>query len=121
MILKCIRVVLGYTIVGLNALFAPQRQQRTQQDQQAVDQATQSLALYEFYLCPFCVKVRRMMRRLNLSIECRDAKNNTEHRQTLLEEGGKIKVPCLRIEEGGKVTWMYESSDINAYLSERFA
>ena len=121
MILKFIRFILGYTIVGLSALFSPRRQRRTKTEQQAVDQATQSLALYEFYLCPFCVRVRRMIRRLNLSIEYRDAKNNAEHRERLLNEGGRIKVPCLRIEEAGKVTWMYESRDINDYLSQRFA
>ncbi|HAI96784.1 MAG TPA: glutaredoxin, partial [Methylococcaceae bacterium] len=37
------------------------------------------------------------------------------------EGGGKLKVPCLRIEEDGKVSWMYESSDIINYLEDRFA
>lgn len=47
--------------------------------------------------------------------------NNEQDRQTLLEQGGKIKVPCLRIEEGGKTTWMYESKVIIDYLNNRFA
>ena len=34
-------------------------------------------------------------------VAMRDAKNNEQDRQTLLEQGGKIKVPCLRIEEDG--------------------
>ncbi|MDF3852182.1 hypothetical protein [Achromobacter denitrificans] len=30
-------------------------------------------------------------------------------------------MPCLRIEEAGGTRWMYESSDIIAYLEQRFA
>ena len=35
--------------------------------------------------------------------------------------GGKVKVPCLRIEEAGGTRWMYESNDIIAYLEQRYA
>ena len=39
----------------------------------------------------------------------------------LLSEGGQSTVPCLRIaDDKGKARWMYESSDINHYLIERF-
>ena len=67
------------------------------------------------------MKSRRTLRRLNVPVALRDAKNNEQDRQTLLEQGGKIKVPCLRIEEGGKTTWMYESKVIIDYLNQRFA
>jgi glutathione S-transferase len=30
-------------------------------------------------------------------------------------------VPCLRIEENGQTTWMYESKVIIDYLDKRFA
>ena len=56
-----------------------------------------------------------------MPVALRDAKNNEQDRQTLLEQGGKIKVPCLRIEENGQSTWLYESKAIIAYLDERFA
>lgn len=56
-----------------------------------------------------------------MPVTLRDAKNNEQDRQTLLTEGGKIKVPCLRIEEDGKTTWMYESKAIIAYLDQRFS
>ena len=59
--------------------------------------------------------------RLNVPVALRDAKNDPVHRQALQEGGGRVKVPCLRIEEAGKVTWMYESKAIIAYLDERFA
>jgi len=64
------------------------------------------------------VKVRRAIKRQGLSVETRDAKSNEQFRQELLEQGGKIKVPCLRIEENGQVTWLYESNDIIAYLDK---
>ena len=95
--------------------------QRPAHDQQKVDQVTSHLSLYQFYLCPFCVRVRRQIDRLNLKIDYRDAKNNETHRQILLTEGGRIKVPCLRIEENKNVTWLYESKAINAYLEQRFS
>ncbi|MDC0036970.1 glutathione S-transferase N-terminal domain-containing protein [bacterium] len=121
MILNVIRKSLGYSIVFLNFIFKPKRIQRPANDQQKVDQATSHLSLYQFYLCPFCVRVRRHIDRLNLKIEYRDAKNNETHRQDLLSGGGRIKVPCLRIEENKNVTWLYESKVINAYLEKRFS
>ena len=43
-------------------------------------------------------------------------------REELLAGGGTIKVPCLRItDDAGDTSWMYESSDIIAYLQGRFA
>ncbi|MDT4874859.1 hypothetical protein FQZ97_1101880 [compost metagenome] len=61
------------------------------------------------------------MHRLNLPIALRDAKNDEAHRAALLAGGGKVKVPCLRIEENGESRWMYESNDIIGYLESRFA
>ena len=60
------------------------------------------------------------MHRLNLPIETRDAQNDSTHRQALLEGGGKIKAPCLLIEEDGQQTWLYESKEIIAYLKKSF-
>jgi glutathione S-transferase len=102
-------------------LTTPKGKERSEQEQKEVDEACKSLALYQFAACPFCVKVRKEIARLNLNIELRDAKNNDEHRDALLNGGGRVKVPCLRIEEGDKVQWMYESDDINRYLEHRFA
>ena len=56
-----------------------------------------------------------------MPVALRDAKNNAEHRQALAEQGGKIQVPCLRIEENGQSQWLYESKAIIAYLEQRFA
>jgi len=76
--------------------------------------------LYQFHSCPFCVKVRRTLHKLNVNIELHDAKTDKIGNE-LLKEGGKRKVPCLRIEKDGKVQWMYNSKDIIVYLQNSFA
>ena len=121
MFIKALRVGLGQLIIAGDFLTRPSKKQRPATAQAQVDQAAQGLTLYQFHACPFCVKTRRTLRRLNVPVALRDAKNNEQDRQTLLEQGRKIKVPCLRIEEGGKTTWMYESKVIIDYLNNRFA
>ncbi|MHA6493635.1 glutathione S-transferase N-terminal domain-containing protein [Pseudomonas borbori] len=121
MIIKALRIGLGQLIVFLDWISRPAKLKRSPTAQAAVDQAASGLALYQFHGCPFCVKTRRTLHTLNVPVALRDAKNDEQHRQALLEQGGKIKVPCLRIEENGQSTWMYDSKVIIAYLNERFA
>ena len=121
MIVKALRVGLGQLIVFGDLISRPAKRKRNAAAQAAVEQQAKGLALYQFHACPFCVKTRRNLHRLNVPVALRDAKNNEQDRQTLLAEGGKIKVPCLRIEEDGKTTWMYESKVIIDYLNKRFA
>ncbi|KPY35613.1 Glutaredoxin [Pseudomonas syringae pv. primulae] len=118
--MKALRVGLGQLVIGIDFLTRPSKKKRDPAAQAAVDQSAQDLTLYQFHACPFCVKTRRALRRLNVPVALRDAKNNELDRQTLLNEGGKIKVPCLRIEEGDKTVWMYESNVIIDYLDKRF-
>ena len=120
MIVKALRVGLGQLIVFADWISRPAKRKRDAAAQARVDQAAKGLALYQFHACPFCVKTRRTLHRLNVPVALKDAKNNEQDRQTLLEQGGKIKVPCLRIEEDGKTTWMYESKAIIEYLDTRF-
>lgn len=116
-----VRWILGRIILLLDFIFTPRGVKRSAEQQQLVDQQCSKLALYQFVACPFCVKVRRQMKRLSLTIECRDAKNSEQFKSELSELGGRHKVPCLRIEHAcGDVQWMYESSDINAYLTKQF-
>jgi len=119
--MKFVRWFLGRIILLLNFVFSPRGIKRSPEAQQQVDSKAQSLALYQFDACPFCVKVRRAMKRQSVNIELRDAKNNATHRQELELGGGRVKVPCLRIESEQGVEWMYESSDIVAYLEKEFA
>jgi glutathione S-transferase len=65
--------------------------------------------------------VRRFLRRHTLNIETRDAKGDAQHREALLAGGGRIKVPCLRIDdEQGGSRWLYESSEIIRYLEQQY-
>ncbi|MBK4991463.1 glutaredoxin [Pseudomonas sp. S60] len=121
MIVKALRVGLGQLIVFADLISRPAKLKREPAAQARVAEAAKGLALYQFHACPFCVKTRRTLHRLNVPVALRDAKNDPQHRQALLEGGGRVKVPCLRIEQDGKVTWMYESKAIIAYLDERFA
>nr|WP_306468889.1 glutathione S-transferase N-terminal domain-containing protein [Pseudomonas protegens] len=115
------RVGLGQLIIFIDLITRPRKQKRAAAAQAQVEQAAKGLTLYQFHACPFCVKTRRTLHRLNVPVALRDAKNNEQDRQTLLEQGGKIKVPCLRIEENGQTTWMYESKVIIDYLNQRFS
>ncbi|OBU33987.1 glutaredoxin [Photobacterium phosphoreum] len=118
--MKALRWIVGRIILILNAIFSPQGMQRSEAEQQVVDAAVANMQLYQFETCPFCVKVRRHAKRLNIPLATRDAKVAPWDKE-LLEQGGKRKVPCLRIEENDQIIWMYESNDIIAYLDKRFA
>lgn len=119
--MKIVRLILGRIILLLNFLFSPRGVKRSTEQQAKVDEKAQSLSLYQFEACPFCVKVRRAMKRQSVNFELRDAKNNETHRAELEQGGGRVKVPCLRIEKQGEVEWLYESSDIVQYLEKEFA
>ncbi|MDM8349707.1 glutaredoxin [Pseudomonas sp. sp1636] len=116
MIIKALRIGLGQLIVLLDLITRPRKLKRAPETQ-----AASGLALYQIPTCPFCVKTRRTLYKLNVPVTLRDAKNNPQDRQTLLEQGGKIQVPCLRIEENGQSRWLHESKAIGVYLQERFA
>ncbi len=121
LMMKLMRLFLGKIILLLNRLTSPTPIQRTPVKQAEIDQKTSKLILYQFEACPFCVKVRRTMTRLNLKIELRDAQKVTQFKDELTQKGGMFQTPCLRIEkENGSFQWMYESSDIIQYLENQF-
>ena len=117
-----IRWLLGSIILFFDWVFTPKGIKRDAAVQQQVDRETEGLTLYQYPACPFCVKVRRALKRNTLHIRTKDVKRSEESRNELLEGGGKIKVPCLKIDEKDQgVRWMYESSDIISYLESRLA
>jgi glutaredoxin len=119
---KTAQFIIGPIILLLDKLFPPRAMVRSPEEQQLADASSKKLVLYQFRMCPFCVKARRAIKRLSLTIETRDALREDTSREELLAGGGQIKVPCLKItDDTGKVTWMYESSDIITYLQDRFA
>jgi glutaredoxin len=118
---RTLRLILGPFMLLGNWLTQPKGIVRPAAEQQAIDARTQNLALYHYPTCPFCIKTRRMMKRLSLKIELRNAKDDPVHRAALIAGGGKPQVPCLLITDAqGRLTWMYESDAINAYLNREF-
>jgi len=122
MFFRFIRVLLHPVMLLWERVTTPKGLVRVVAAQQKVDQECQSLALYQFKTCPFCIKVRREIKRLSLPIELRDAQHNQQNRAELMQSGGQVKVPCLQIRDAsGKVQWLYESAEIIKYLHQRFA
>ena len=122
MFFKTVRAIVGPVMLLGNRLTQPKGVVRSDAAQQAIDARTAQMALYHFPTCPFCLKARRVMRRLSLNIELRNAQHDPIHRQALLAGGGKIQTPCLRITDAqGQDVWLYESRDIIAYLEREFA
>ena len=119
MLLKLLRQGLGQLVILISFFIPIKKQKRSAQEQQCVNKKTESLSLYQFYACPFCLKMRRAFTRLNLNIKTHDALKNPA-RADLLKGGGQIKVPCLRIDKKDETIWMYESDDIIKYLEQRF-
>lgn len=118
---KTLRWILGPFMLLWEYLTRPKGILRTQEDQQAVDRECRNLTLYQFRTCPFCIRVRQEMRSLSLDIATLDAQHPGKHREDLLEGGGEIKVPCLRIKEDtGTERWLYESGKIIEYLRNQF-
>ena len=118
--LRLLREGSGRVLILIDWLFKPSVVKRSVEDQSKADQETKILKLYQFYACPFCVKTRRAIKRLNLKVETRNAQADGEFRKELELNGGKIKVPCLKVEGAGEASWIYESNDIIKYLDERF-
>ena len=121
MFLKLLREGLGQLVVIINFITLPRRMKRDPEIQKKVDEQACKMSLYQFKRCPFCVRTRRTIHRLNLPIELRDASRGSAYRNELESEGGKIKVPCLRIEDNDQTQWLYESKDIIAFLEKKFA
>ena len=118
--MKFIRFIIGKILLFFNALTLPKKIKRIEEEQNQVALELKKYSLYQFNSCPFCIKVRRTLHRLDLPMELRNAKEDP-YKNELIHGGGRHKVPCLRIEEKeGEVSWMYESKDIVRYLDERF-
>ena len=118
---KFLRIVLGPVMLLKEKLTRPQGIVRPAAAQQSADLQCQSLALYQYKTCPFCMKVRHEMARLSLNIQRIDAQPPGADRDALTHEGGQTKVPCLKItDSAGKSQWLYESDKIIGYLRGRF-
>jgi glutaredoxin len=119
---KTLRLVLGPFMLVWEVVSRKKPVPRAPALQAQVDQQCRSLVLYHFKTCPFCIKVRKEMHRLALTIERRDAQHDVKHRADLVQAVGEAKVPCLKITDPtGAEQWLTESGAIIGYLNQRFA
>lgn len=122
MFFKTLRIVIAPLILLWEFVTTPKGVVRSPHAQRQIDAECSNLALYQFKTCPFCVKVRREISRLSLNIDLLDAQHSEPNRAVLLQGGGKVVVPCLKITNAqGQIEWMYESDQIIQYLHTRFA
>ena len=118
---RTLRVLLGPFMQLWEFATRPKGLVRSATEQQAVDRQCQSMVLYQFTTCPFCIKVRQEMRRLSLPIERRDAQHDQKNKDELLKGGGIVKVPCLKVTDAkGQSEWIYESGAIITRLQSQF-
>lgn len=118
---KTLRIILAPPMLIWEVVTTPKGVVRTPEAQSQIDKECLDLALYQFRTCPFCIKVRREMRRLSLNIPLLDAQGDGPIRGDLIRGGGKAVVPCLKITDAqGNSQWMYESASIIEYLQTRF-
>ncbi len=116
---KGVHAVIGPVLLATDWLTTPRGIKRDPGEQRRIDKQTENLVIYQFFACPFCIKTRRAIKRLSLNIETRDALRDAPSRQQLLDGGGIIQVPCLRItRDDNSVEWLYESDEIIKYLEE---
>ncbi len=116
--MQIIRFILGKIILFLNAVFVPKQIVfRSLEAQSALNEKTKGWTMYQLQTCPFCVKVRRQMKRLAIEIPFKDVAADPEAQKELMDGGKQDQVPCLRyLDSSGSVQWMYESSAINEFL-----
>lgn len=81
--------------------------------------AAQRLTLYHRQGCPYCARVERALRELNVDLTRHDVREDPSAKERLYAATGRHTVPVLRI-EGEQTRWMPESRDIVIYLFERF-
>ena len=79
--------------------------------------APESYVLYQYASCPFCARVRRFLDQRGIEVPSRDTLRDPSALRELMLGGGRATVPCLRIESGGEVRWLYESADIIDHLA----
>ena len=119
--MSLIRWFVGKLILFINLITLPKPIVREKISQDRIDKKTKDFTIYQFEACPFCVKVRRFLWKNSLKINLKDAKNNKIFKSELVNEGGKHKVPCLKIAKiNSETVWLYESTEIIKFLKIEF-
>ena len=120
--MKLIRLVLGKIILFLDAVFKPKALTRDVIAQTKIDSETKNWQMFQLTACPFCVKVRREMVRLSITIPFREVAKDPKAQEELMAGGKQDQVPCLMIPATANepARWIYESSDIIEFLQKKF-
>ena len=120
--MKIIRFILGRIILFLDWITSPRPNPISEEKRNEINSYTSNMVMYEFKACPFCVRVRRFMKKNNISIKTKDARKNKEYATELINGGGKLQVPCLLIpKDENNSQWLYESKDIINFLSKELS
>lgn len=85
------------------------------------DFVNETYQLFKSDTCGFCHRVRHYLAGAGWDIPLRDTMREPAASRELIEGGGRSTVPCLRIDRGGEVSWLYESLDIIEYLESHRA
>ena len=89
-----IRKILGFLILTLDRLFVPALQvHRDLAEQAALDQQLSRWTLCRLEARPFCVKVRKHMKRLGLTIPLKEINSEPRHHEELVKGGNLDQVP----------------------------
>jgi len=116
-----IRWILGRIILVIDFMTSPRSPKLTAEQQQQIAEQMENISLYQLQACPFCVKVRRALKRQGVKLPLVDIKTQQgKFREELIQGGGKATVPCLKIDNGDEgINWLYESKDIINYIENR--
>lgn len=106
-----------------NHLFKVKPVLRSSEDQASLDRESRRIHLYFCKLCPVSIKVKRRCERLGLRVVEKDVLRVDAYKNELINGGGELRVPCLRIEsrKDKEPNWLYDGEDILEYLDRRFS
>ena len=90
-----IRWFVGRVILLINFLFSPRSPQHSSELNAKLNDALLGMLLYQYPACPFCVKVRRAMKRSGIQLPLIDAKRDPVARQTLEQEASDGTMPKI--------------------------
>lgn len=72
------------------------------------------LELFYYDFCPFCLKVKKVIKKMGIKINKCNTMENPECEKRLVQDTGRRTVPCLYINGNP----MHESDDIIEWLIE---
>jgi len=93
---------------------------RSLKEQQKVNKAANDLTLYVSDTCPYCARVKKQVKHLNVPLKVKNLDKCHIFQKELLSGGGKAQVPCLKIERRQGSEWVYRSDKIARYIDRKF-